>query len=330
MTGFAEDEVLRLAAAAERGSEHPLADALVQASKERTLELHDNEEFEAVPGRGIAATVAGQRVLAGNLRMLSENGIDTARLEALGAPLVEGARTVVFVAVNGAPAGVIAVADPVKEGAAEAVSALRAHGIRVVLLTGDNRPTALAVAAQVGIDEVIAEVLPADKVERVRELRDAGAVVAMVGDGINDAPALATANVGIAIGTGADVAVEAADVTLMNGDPRGVLGAITLSKATMRTVRQNLFWAFLYNVVLIPIAAGALYPLFRETGVPAGLGFIFGDYGFLNPMLAGAAMAMSSVSVMVNSLRLRGFRTPSAGAHSRRESGTAAAIGAPA
>jgi Cu+-exporting ATPase len=218
------------------------------------------------------------------------------------------ARTTMYLAVDGSVAAVVGVADTIKPGAAEAVSALHALGIQVVLLTGDNRATAHAVARQAGIDEVIAEVLPEQKAEKVRELQASGRIVGMVGDGINDAPALAQADVGIAIGTGADVAMEASDVTLMRGDPRGVATAIALSKATMRTIRQNLFWAFFYNVALIPVAAGILYPLFKDAGVPGGLGWIFGEYGFLNPMLAGAAMAFSSVFVVTNSLRLRGFQ----------------------
>jgi Cu+-exporting ATPase len=229
-----------------------------------------------------------------------------------GEALAREAKTVVYIAVDAQIAGVVAIADTVKAGAAEAVAALRRDGIEVVLLTGDNEATARSVAAQAGIETVLAEVLPDAKAAQVRLLQSQSRRVAMVGDGINDAPALAQADVGIAIGTGADVALEASDVTLMSGDPRGVAAAIALSKATMRTIRQNLFWAFFYNVALIPVAAGALYPLFRETGVPDGLGFVFGDYGFLNPMLAGAAMAFSSVTVMLNSLRLRGFKAPQA------------------
>ncbi|MGE0056525.1 MAG: HAD-IC family P-type ATPase, partial [Dehalococcoidia bacterium] len=197
-------------------------------------------------------------------------------------------------------------------GAAEAVSSLKAQGIEVVLLTGDNPQTARSIADQVGIDEVIAEVLPEQKVDKVRELQSAGRRVAMVGDGINDAPALAQADVGIAIGTGADVALEASDITLMRGDPRDVATAIALSRATMRTIRQNLFWAFAYNVALIPVAAGILYPVFEGQGVASGLRWALGEYGFLNPMLAAGAMAFSSVSVMLNSLRLRGFKAPGA------------------
>ena len=202
----------------------------------------------------------------------------------------------------------IAIADTLKEGAAEAVYGLKSQGIEVVLLTGDNEATARAIAEEVAIDHVIAEVLPDQKAAHVKALQAQGKVVAMVGDGINDAPALAQADIGIAIGTGADVAMEAADVTLMSGDPRGISTAIALSKATMRTIRQNLFWAFAYNVALIPVAAGVLYIFFHNSGVPSGLNWALGDYGFLNPMLAGAAMAISSVTVMTNSLRLKRAR----------------------
>jgi P-type Cu+ transporter len=311
--GVSEEELLLLAASAERGSEHPLAEAILNASRDRGLELTEVRDFEAIPGRGIRAIVEGKTLLLGNMRLMEDEGVSLTGLAARGEALTSEAKTAMYVAANGKGLGIIAVADTVKAGAAEAVSRLRQAGIDVVLLTGDNEATARAIAAQVGIKEVIAEVLPDQKVDKVRELQGRKRRVAMVGDGINDAPALAQADVGIAIGTGADVAMEASDVTLMSGDPRGVVTAIRLSKATMRTIRQNLFWAFIYNVMLIPIAAGILYPLFHESGPPEGLGFILGNYGFLNPMLAGAAMAMSSVSVMANSLRLRGFKPPRGG-----------------
>jgi Cu+-exporting ATPase len=311
LPGEDEAALLRLAASAERGSEHPLGEAIVAAARERGLDLPDVAEFEAVPGRGIRAVIEGVRVELGNPRFLEEAGLEPpAVLRERGEALMREAKTPMYVAVDGQVRGIVAVADTVKEGAAEAVRALRARGVHVVMLTGDNRRTGEAIASQVGIDEVIAEVLPDQKVERVRELQASGRRVAMVGDGINDAPALAQADVGIAIGTGADVAMEASDITLMRGDPRGVVTAISLSKATMRTVRQNLFWAFFYNLALIPVAAGVLYPLFHETGVPRGLQFALGEFGFLNPMLAAAAMAFSSISVMTNSLRLRGFQAP--------------------
>ena len=303
--GGDRDGLLRLAAAAERGSEHPLADAIVRASQDRGLDLPDVADFEAIPGRGLRARVEGAALLIGTPALMEEQGIDLAGLAGDGDALTGDAKTVVYIAADGRAVGLIAVADRLKPTAAAAVQRLQERGLEVVLLTGDNYATARAIAAQVGITAVAAEVLPDGKAERVRELQAQGHRVAMVGDGINDAPALAQADVGIAIGTGADVALEASDVTLMSGDPRGIATAIVLSKATMRTIRQNLFWAFFYNVALIPIAAGILYPVFSNGGVPDGLGFVLGRYGFLNPMLAGAAMAFSSVSVMLNSLRLR-------------------------
>ena len=306
--GWAETELLRLAASAERGSEHPLGEAVVAAARERSLALSDATEFTALPGRGVEATVDGRRVLAGNLKLMDENGLSLDGLLPESERLAAEGKTPMYVAIDGRLAGIVAVADTVKPGAAEAVARLKAMGIEVALITGDNRQTAEAVARQVGVDRVLAEVLPQDKAEQVRSLQAEGKVVAMVGDGINDAPALAQADVGIAIGTGTDVAIEASDITLIRGDLDGVATAVSLSRRTMRTIRQNLFWAFIYNVALIPIAAGVLYPLFSQTGVPTVLEPFFGTHGFLNPILAAAAMAFSSVSVMTNSLRLRGFR----------------------
>jgi len=306
--GIDETTLIRLTAAAERGSEHALGEAIVRDSQERSLDLPDVSNFEAVPGKGVRAEVESRRLIVGTRPLMAESGIDLGELAARGETLQAQAKTVVYVAINGAAAGAIAIADTLKPAAAEAVKGLRSQGIEVVLLTGDNTATARAIAAQVGIETVIAEVLPDGKSQEVRRLQDAGRVVAMVGDGINDAPALAQANVGIAIGTGADVAMEAADVTLISGDPRGVATAIALSRATMCSVKQNLFWAFAYNVALIPVAAGALYLVFHDASVPGWLHWALGDYGFLNPMLAGVAMAFSSVTVMTNSLRLRGAR----------------------
>ncbi|MCJ7491926.1 MAG: heavy metal translocating P-type ATPase [Dehalococcoidia bacterium] len=306
--GWAETELLRLAASAERGSEHPLGEAVVAAARERSLALSDATEFTALPGRGVEATVDGRRVLAGNLKLMAENGLTLDGLLPESERLAAEGKTPMYVAIDGRLAGIVAVADTVKPGAAEAVARLKAMGIEVALITGDNRQTAEAVAREVGVDRVLAEVLPQDKAEQVRLLQAEGKTVAMVGDGINDAPALAQADVGIAIGTGTDVAIEASDITLIRGDLDGVATAVSLSRRTMRTIRQNLFWAFVYNVALIPIAAGVLYPLFSQTGVPTVLEPFFGTHGFLNPILAAAAMAFSSVSVMTNSLRLRGFR----------------------
>ena len=283
--GLSPDELLTLAAAAERGSEHPLGEAVVEAARQRGLALPEPRDFEAVAGGGVAARVDGRAVLVGTARLLEQRGVDPTPAQAAMAELARQARTAVLVAVDGRAAGVLGVADTVKPGAAEAVAELRRMGIEVAMLTGDNRQTALAVAAQVGIDEarVMAEVLPADKARHVRQLQEQGLVVAMVGDGINDAPALAQADVGIAIGAGTDVAIAAAPVTLIRDDPAGVPAVIRLSRRALRTIKQNLFWAFFYNVILIPAAA----------------------LGHLDPMLAAGAMAFSSVFVVTNSLRLR-------------------------
>jgi Cu+-exporting ATPase len=306
--GMDETPLIRLAAAVERGSEHALGEAIVRESQERGLDLPDVSNFEAVPGKGVRGEVESRRLVVGTRAFLAESGIDLGDLASRGDALQGEAKTVVYAAVDGAAAGAIAIADTLKPAAAEAVASLRDQGIEVVLLTGDNRATAEAIAGQAGIGSVVAEVLPDGKSSEVRRLQEAGRLVAMVGDGINDAPALAQADVGIAIGTGADVAMEAADVTLISGDPRGVATAIALSRATMRSVKQNLFWAFAYNVALIPVAAGVLYVFFSDASVPGWLTWAFGDYGFLNPMLAGLAMAFSSVTVMTNSLRLRRAR----------------------
>ncbi|MGB6837697.1 MAG: copper-translocating P-type ATPase, partial [Dehalococcoidia bacterium] len=307
---LSEDELLRLAASAERGSEHPLGEAIVAAARARGLPLADAADFEAVPGHGVRTQVEGRTILLGNLKLMRDRGLPLNGLEGRAEALSQDGKTPMFVAVDGKVSGLIAVADTVKPGAREAMAALRAMGLEVAMLTGDNRRTAEAIARQVGVERVLAEVLPEDKVNQVRLLQREGKVVAMVGDGINDAPALAQADLGIAIGTGSDVAMEASDITLLRGDLRGVVTAIGLSRRTMRTIRQNLFWAFFYNAALIPVAAGVLYPLFSRTGVPGGLEPFFGEFGFLNPILAAAAMAFSSVSVMANSLRLRGFRPP--------------------
>ena len=291
---LAPDDLLRLAAAVEAGSEHPLATAILLAARERGLAFPGGDAFEATAGGGASATVEGRPVLVGSARFLAERGVDVAELEAAGEAHAAQGHTPVFVAVDGSPAGLLAIADPVKAESAEAVRALAAAGIEAWLVTGDHRATAESVAAQVGIpaERVRAQVLPGDKAAVVDELRARGKVVAMVGDGINDAPALAAADLGVAIGTGADVAIEASDITLVGGDPRGVVAAIALSRRTMAVIRQNLFWAFAYNVLLIPVAMGILYPAFGIT---------------LNPALAAGAMALSSVSVISNSLRLRGY-----------------------
>ena len=305
---FEEEELLAAAASAERGSEHPLGQAIVDYAKERGLRLADASDFNAIPGHGIEARVDGTTVLLGNLKLMSDRSVYLDGMAEKAEELSAWGRTPMFVSLNGRVAGVIAVADTLKPGSQQAIKALRALGLEVYMLTGDNRRTAEAIARQVGIDQVLAEVLPEQKADKVRELQRQGKTVAMVGDGINDAPALAQADVGIAIGTGTDVAMEAADITLMSGDLRGVVAAISLSKKTMSTIKQNLFWAFFYNTALIPVAAGVLYLFFGQTGVPMWLQPALGEHGFLNPVLAAAAMAMSSVSVVSNSLRLRRFK----------------------
>jgi len=297
--GTAESELLSLAAAVERGSEHPLGEAVVREARARGLTVPVADAFAATAGKGVRARVEGNPVLVGSLRYLREEGVDTGVLEEAAAEQEEKARTALWVAWEGSARGLVAVADQVRDHAAEAVAELRARGLEVVLLTGDNERTAQAVARQVGIRRVHAGVLPDGKSDEIRAIKEAGgAPVAMVGDGINDAPALALADVGIAMGSGTDVAMETADVTLMSGDLRAVPRALGLSRATLRTIRQNLWWAFGYNVLLIPVAAGALYPL---EGLPMML-------RALHPILAALAMAFSSVSVVGNSLRLRRAR----------------------
>jgi Cu+-exporting ATPase len=307
--GLPEDELLKLVASAERGSEHPLGEAIVEGAKRRRLNLAEAEEFYAVTGGGIRAKVEGHSVLVGTRRFLAEVGTAEDGSSPRADELAAAGKTPMFVAVDGEPAGLIAVADTVKEESKEAVERLHEMGLEVVLITGDNRRAAEAIARELGIDRVLAEVLPEDKVGEVKKLQAEGKMVGMVGDGINDAPALAQADVGIAIGTGTDVAMEAADLTLISGDVRGVARAIALSKATVRNIKQNLFWAFAYNVLLIPVAAGALYPFFAGGAVPDLLRPFFGEYGFLNPVLAAAAMALSSVTVLSNALRLRRAKT---------------------
>jgi Cu+-exporting ATPase len=300
----AEEELLRFAAAAERGSEHPLGEAIVRfAQDERALELPDATDFEAVSGQGIEAGVDGHQILIGRPAFLETRGIDPGALRAAADELAASGKTPVFVAVDGRPAAVIAIADTLKAGSVEAVAELHRLGLQVAMLTGDNETTARAIARQAGVDRVLADVRPDEKAAQVRRLQAEGKLVAMVGDGINDAPALAQADVGIAIGTGTDVAIESGSVTLMSGDLRALVTAISLSRATMRNIRQNLFWAFAYNVALIPLAAGVFYPF---TG------------WLLDPIFAAAAMALSSVTVVSNALRLRRFRPPQIGAASIR------------
>jgi Cu+-exporting ATPase len=291
--GFAENELLEVVAAAEYSSEHPLAEAIVNGAKRRGAAVSRAESFNAIEGRGVEATVSGKQILLGNERLMGERSIDVSEGLASVQRLSAEGKTPMFASVDGIFAGVVAAADTVKDESKAAIAELKRIGLEVVMMTGDNERTARAVASEVGIDRVLAEVLPEGKSGEIKRLQAEGKRVGMVGDGINDAPALAQANVGIAIGTGTDVAIAASDITLMRGDLRGVATAIGLSKSTIRTVKQNLFWAFIYNVIGIPIAAGALYPVF---------GWL------LSPVIASAAMSLSSVSVVGNSLRLRTFK----------------------
>ena len=304
--GAAAAAVLRQAAALEQGSEHPLGKAIVAAAAARGLTAATAADFQAWPGRGVAATLNGQPALLGRPAWLREQGIALGDLTAAVDSLTAAGKTAVALAVDGKAAGVIALADALKPEAAAAVAQLRSMGLTVTMLTGDNRRAAQFIADQLGIDRIDAELLPGDKAAAIGRLQAEGRTVAMVGDGINDAPALAAADVGMAMGGGADAAMAAADITLMGSDLRGIAAALALSRRTLRTIQQNLFWAFFYNTLLIPVAAGALYPVFAAAGgVPAGLEFFFGDQGFLNPVLAALAMAFSSVTVVSNSLRLK-------------------------
>jgi Cu+-exporting ATPase len=295
--GRTEEEVLQLAASVEAGSEHPLAIAIIETAQEKSIELSKASSFNAITARGVEANVDGHEVLFGNEKLMHERNIS---LVIEGVNFVEKAqllaaeaKTPMYFAIDGQFAGIIAVADPIKEDSISAIQRLQKNGIRVVMLTGDNRDTAKAVAEKVGISEFIAEVLPEDKAKKVQELQMAGEIVGMTGDGINDAPALALANVGFAIGTGTDVAIESADITLMRGSLHGLADAIAVSKATLRNIKQNLFGAFVYNMAGVPVAAGILYPV---------LGIL------MNPVIAGAAMAFSSLTVVTNANRLRLFK----------------------
>jgi P-type Cu+ transporter len=288
--GSTEDDVLRLAAALERGSEHPLAAAVVAAAEAKRLTLTSSADFQSMTGKGVAGTIEGRAVALGNEALLRDQGVDPGALSARAEACRADGQTIMFLAVDGKLAGLLGTADPIKATTTEALTRLRKEGLRLVMLTGDSRATAERVAKTLGLDEVVAEVLPADKAAAVKKLQSTGRIVAMAGDGINDAPALAQADVGIAMGTGTDVAIQSAGITLVKGDLLGILRARQLSRATMRNIRQNLFFAFVYNALGVPLAAGALYPLF-------GL--------LLSPMIAAAAMSLSSVSVIANALRLR-------------------------
>ena len=288
--GFSEDELLLLAASLEQGSEHPLAHAIVVAAQEKRLDLAAAEDFDSPTGKGVIGKINGRAVALGNVILMEEQSINVSSLSAQADELRSDGATVIFIAVGGKPAGLLAIADPIKETTPEAIKTLHAQGLRIVMLTGDNRRTAEAVAKTLGIEEIEAEILPEDKSRIVKKLREEGKIVAMAGDGTNDAPALAAADVGIAMGTGTDVAMESAGVTLLKGDLTGIVRARKLSVATMRNIRQNLFFAFVYNAAGVPIAAGILFPVF---GI------------LLSPIIAAAAMSLSSVSVIANALRLK-------------------------
>jgi len=293
LNGMAEKEILKLAASLEKSSEHPLAEAIIKGAEEQNIKLAKVENFESVTGKGIVGSVDGKKILLGNAKLMEENSIDFPADGAKANELRAEGQTVMFVAADGKPAGMVGVADTIKESAKEAIDELHRQRIEVVMMTGDNAITAEAVARKLGIDKVFADVLPEQKAEKIKELQAEGKIVAMAGDGVNDAPALAQAEVGIAMGTGTDVAMESADITLLKGDLRGILRAKKLSEATMKNIRQNLFFAFVYNLIGVPIAAGVLYPIF-------GL--------LLSPMIASAAMTFSSVSVILNALRLRNLK----------------------
>ncbi len=293
LDGHTQDELLRLAASAEKGSEHSLAAAIVEEARRKNLSLENVTNFEALPGRGIRASIGAIELLLGNTKLMSEMSVDTSQLREHGAAYAAAGKTPMYIALNGKVAGLVCVADVIKKTSTGAISRLRARGMEVIMITGDHKSTARAVAAQAGIDRVIAEVLPDEKAGKIAELQKEGRLVAMVGDGINDAVALARADTGIAIGSGTDVAIESAGIVLMRGDLNGVVDAIDLSRRTMRTIRQNLFWAFGYNVLGIPVAAGVLA--------------LFGG-PLLSPMIAAAAMSFSSVSVVTNALRLRSYK----------------------
>jgi Cu+-exporting ATPase len=291
--GFDESELLKLAASLEKGSEHPLAAAIVKGAQDKNIELPETKDFKSVTGKGVTGTIEGKKIFLGNKKLLDDNGIDTTELAKKADELRADGQIVMLIGIDNQPAGIISVTDPIKESAREAIELLHKEGIKIVMLTGDSKTTALAVAKKLGIDEVEAEVLPEQKSNVIKKLQEQGRIVAMAGDGINDAPALAQAHIGIAMGTGTDVAMESAGVTLVKGDLRGIARARILSKATMKNIRQNLFFAFVYNVLGVPLAAGVLFPSF-------GL--------LLSPMIASAAMSLSSVSVISNALRLRNLK----------------------
>jgi len=291
VNGVSEDDLLLAAASVEQDSEHPLAAAIIRGAKEHGLKLQPISDFNSIGGGGVVGKIGGREIAVGNLKFLQKRGVaHWGMVETQATVLQVEGQTTMFVAINGKAAGILTVSDPIKASTPEAIAQLHRLGLKIIMLTGDNERTAKAVAKKLGLDQVEAGMEPEDKHQRIQQLRQQGQIVAMAGDGINDAPGLAAANVGIAMGTGADVAIESAGITLVKGDLRGIVKAITLSRSMMRNIRQNLFFAFVYNLLGIPIAAGVLYPFF-------GL--------LLSPVMAGAAMSLSSVSVIVNALRLR-------------------------
>ena len=293
INGITQNDLLQLAASAEKGSEHPLGESIVKGAQEKGLEFRKVDFFKAIPGHGIEVKIDGKNILLGNVKLMVENKISLEELEKISDKLAGEGKTPMYIAIDSEMVGIIAVADTVKENSKKAIEKLHEMGIEVAMITGDNKRTAQAIAKQVGIDRILAEVLPQDKANEVKKLQAEGRKVAMVGDGINDAPALAQADIGIAIGSGTDVAMESADIVLMRSDLMDVPTAIQLSKSTIRNIKQNLFWAFGYNALGIPIAMGILH--------------VFGG-PLLNPMIAGAAMSLSSVSVVSNALRLKRFK----------------------
>jgi Cu+-exporting ATPase len=298
-------QLLALAASAERNSEHPLSEAILRLAQETNLSLADVSNFQAIPGYGIEAQINGKSVIVGSHTLMQNHKVALGNLEQEISDLASQGKTTLLIATDGQLDGLIAVSDTVKSDSPEAIKQIYDLGLEVIMLSGDTQITSEAIGREVGIHHVIGGVSPEGKAVQIHKLQEKNKVVAMVGDGINDAPALAQANVGIALGTGTDIAMETADVTLMKDSLHGVANTIDLSRSTMRTIRQNLFWAFFYNTALIPIAAGILYPFFSQGTVPTLLQPILGEYGFLNPVLAAAAMALSSVTVLGNSLRLR-------------------------
>jgi len=307
--GWEENNLLQLAASLERRSEHPLAQAIVEYAQQQSLSLEEPQDFVNIPGEGVKGTIADQSLLIGNVRFITKHlgPVSFEHFSDAITQLAHNGKTPILVGINGHVEGVLGIADTIRPESKKAIQQLRKAGLEVVMLTGDHHQVAQAIAADLGITHFLADILPDQKAAEIQTLQQKGTKrVAMVGDGINDAPALAQADVGIAIGTGTDVAMETAQITLMSGDLQGISKALHLSRATMRTIHQNLFWAFAYNIALIPLAAGILYPLFQWSGgVPSGLHWLFGEYGFLQPILAAAAMAFSSVSVVTNSLRLK-------------------------